>query len=282
MNDVQSIILNIYMTVAGILNEHNIPYYANGGTCLGAIRHNGFIPWDDDIDITVRIEDYSKAIETLREELPPEYTVRFFDSNSYYANVFFKVVDERTTCIEEIEYKYPEAYKGCFIDVMPLSGMPNNTIARNVFCKRINIYRILSEMRVFGTEALDLKWKRIVYPFIKHVINSYSSNYFCKKWLKMLEKYPFENCYYTGYVWWYDVARLVYTKDVFGTPVPIRFENTEIYCPEKWDLLLKQQFGDYMSLPPKDKQRPMHVGTLDLEHSYHDYVLGKYPLHTEK
>jgi len=281
MNDIQSIILNIYRTVADIFKEHNIPYYANGGTCLGAVRHEGFIPWDDDIDITIKIEDYCDAIKILRKELPPEYSVRYFDSNNYYANVFFKVIDERTTCIEEIEYKYKDAYKGCFIDVMPISGMPDKYWERFLFCKRINVYRILSEMRIYGADSLDLRWKKILYPFLRLVFCIIPPNYFCRKWLALLKKYPFEKCKYTGYVWWFDVARLVFKKEVFGTPTPLKFESTVMYCPEKWDELLTQQFGDYMTLPPIEKQKPMHIGTVDLEHSYHDYALSKYPLHME-
>ena len=281
MNSQQKTIYGIFLKVADILKNNDIDYYANGGTCLGAIRHNGFIPWDDDIDITIKIEDYLKAIEILRRELPNEYSVRFFDSNNHYANVFFKVIDERTTCIEEVDYKYKDAYKGCFIDVMPISGMPDNFLKRFLFCKKINVYRILSEMRIYGTDALDLKWKKVLYPVLKPAFHFVPPNYYCRKWLEMLKKYPFEKCNYTGYVWWFDVARLVYKKEVFGTPTPIKFEGTEMYCPEKWDDLLKQQFGDYMTLPPEDKRQPMHVGTLDLEHSYHEYASGKYPLHTE-
>ena len=94
----------------------------------------------------------------------------------------------------------------------------------------------------------------------------------------MLKRYPFKDCNYTGYVWWFDVLRLVYKKEVFGQPTPYPFEDTIIYCPQDADALLKQQFGDYMKLPPAEKRIPLHRGTLDLEHSYHDYQEGKYPL----
>lgn len=282
MNDVQKVIFNIFLDVSKVLTDNNIDYYANGGTCLGAVRHHGFIPWDDDIDITIKIEDYDKAKEHLAKELPDYYSIRHFDSNDHYANVFFKVVDERTTCIEKIDYKHKDAYKGCFVDVMPLSGMPEGKLKRDLFCKKINALRILSEMRIYGKDALDLKWKTMIYPLLRPIFRCVPPNHYCRKWLDLLKKYPFEKCKYTGYVWWFDVARLVYKKEVFGTPTPLKFESTIICCPEKWDELLKQQFGDYMSLPPKDKQQPMHVGTLDLEHSYHEYAMGKYPLYVEK
>ena len=281
MNDIQKIIFNIFVDVSKILSENSIDYYANGGTCLGAVRHKGFIPWDDDIDIAVKVEDYAKAKQLLAEKLPPYYSIRHFDNNDHYANVFFKVVDERTTCIEKIDYKYPDAYKGCFVDVMPISGMPNGKLGREVFCRKINIYRILSEMRVYGESALDLNWKEKVFPLLKPILQRKPSNYFCGKWFDLISKYPFETSAYTGYVWWFDVKRLTYKKDVFGKPTPLEFETTIMQCPEKWDELLTQQFGDYMEFPPIEKQLPMHSGTIDLEHSYHDYALGKYPLHED-
>jgi len=282
MNDVQKVIFNTFLEVSKVLSENNIVYYANGGTCLGAVRHKGFIPWDDDIDITIKIEDYDKARDLLAKELPDYYSIRSFDSNKHYANVFFKVVDERTTCIERIDYKYKDAYKGCFIDIMPISGMPDGKARRDWFCKKINILRILGEMRIYGADVLDRGWKKILYPFLKPIFVCVPPDYFCRKWLDLLKKYPFEKCNYTGYVWWFDVARLVYKREVFGKPTPLPFESAVMYCPEKWDELLKQQFGDYMTLPPEDKRKPMHVGTLDLKHSYHDYASGKYPLHTER
>ena len=278
MNDIQKVIYDIFVEVSNILKNNNIEYYANGGTCLGAIRHNGFIPWDDDIDITVKIEDFEHVKYLLKRELPPYYSIRNFDNNEHYANVFFKVVDERTTCIEKIDYEYKDAYKGCFIDVMPISGMPDGLLRRKLFCKKINYFRILSEMRIYGEAALDLKWKKVIYFAIKKYINRKPSNYYCTKWYEMLKKYPFCVCKYTGYVWWFDVLRLTYAKEVFGEPVPIKFEDTVMFCPEKWDILLSKQFGNYMEMPPVENQSPTHVGTIDLEHSYHDYQNGKYRL----
>ena len=278
MNDIQRTIFNIFVDVSRVLSENSIEYYANGGTCLGAVRHKGFIPWDDDIDITVKVEDYERAKQILIESLPSYYTIRHYDNNKHYANVFFKVIDERTTCIERIDYKYPDAYKGCFVDVMPISGMPDGKRKRERFCNKINFYRILSEMRVYGEDALDLSWKKRLYPFIKPFIQSKPSDYFCRKWFDLISKYPFETSTYTGYVWWFDVKRLTYKKDVFGTPTPLEFEDAVMNCPEKWDELLKQQFGNYMEFPPIEKRQPMHSGTVDLEHSYHDYAEGILPL----
>ena len=243
MNDVQKVIYNIFLDISGVLKEHNIDYYANGGTCLGAVRHKGFIPWDDDIDIAVPIEQFDYAMKVLNDELPSYYSVRFIDHNDHYGNMFVKVIDERTTCIERSEYKYPEAFKGVFVDVMPLSGMPDNAIRRHLFCRMINVLRILNDIRRSDIDEMDLEWKRKLYPLIRRFDSHIPISYFAHKWYEMLKRYPFKDCNYTGYVWWFDVLRLVYKKEVFA-----------------------------------EKRIPLHRGTLDLEHSYHDYQEGKYPL----
>jgi lipopolysaccharide cholinephosphotransferase len=281
MTEIQKVIYNIYLEVAKILKGNNIDYYANGGTCLGAVRHNGFIPWDDDLDIAVPIEQFDYMIDVLNEELPSYYSVRFIEHNDHYGNIFVKVIDERTTCIERVEYKYPDAFKGVFIDIMPLSGMPDNDIKRHFFCRMINVLRILNDIRRFDIDAMDLEWKRKLHPIIRRFDKQIPASYFANKWYELLKKYPFEVCNYTGYVWWYDVLRLVYRKEVFGQPTPYPFEDTIMYCPQDADALLKQQFGDYMKLPPVEKRIPLHRGVLDLDHSYHDYQEGKYLLYCD-
>lgn len=278
MTDIQKVIYNIFLEVKAICEKHNIDYYAQGGTCLGAIRHQGFIPWDDDLDLAVPVEQFDYLIEMLKKELPPYYSVRFIEHNDHYGNMFVKIIDERTTCIERLEYKYPEAFKGVFVDIMPLSGMPDNAVKRHLFCRMINVWRILNDIRRFDVDAMDLEWKKIIHPMIRRFDNIIPASFFARKWYKMLKKYPFKDCNYTGYVWWFDVLRLVYKKEVFGVPTPRLFEDTVILCPQDPESLLRQQFGDYMKLPPIEKRIPLHKGTLDLKHSYHDYQTGKYLL----
>ena len=282
MTEVQRIILDIFKSVDLICRNNHINYYAIGGTCLGALRHQGFIPWDDDLDIGVPIEQFDYLIELLQKELPEYYSVRFIDHNDQYGNMFVKVIDERTTCIEKLEYKYPKAFKGVFVDIMPLSGMPDNKLARYIFCKKINIYRVLNDIRRFDIDAMDMDWKKKIYPLVRFFDRLIPIGFFAHRWYRMLKRYPFNKCKYTGYVWWFDVLRLVYRKEVFGTPTSYPFESVEMLCPQDADAMMRQQFGNYMELPPVEKRVPCHVGTLDLNHSYHEYQKGELALNMEE
>ena len=278
MNDIQKTIIDIFKVTSRIAEEHHISYYAIGGTCLGAVRHQGFIPWDDDIDIAVPIEDYECFLEILEKELPDYYTVRSIGFSDHYANVFAKVIDERTTMIEKREYAHPDSYKGVFLDIMPISGVPSGFLMRKLFCRKINIFRILNDIRRFDSKELDLTWKKKIWPAVRAFDGIIPVDFFANKWFALLKRYPFENCEYTGYVCGYEILRLIYPKYVFGEPTPLKFEDTVMYCPAQWDQLLTKQFGDYMLPPPKEKQKPIHEGTIDLNHSYHDYQNGLYQL----
>lgn len=279
MNKVQKVIFNIFLQIAEVLNSANIDYYAVGGTCLGAVRHKGFIPWDDDIDIAIKIEDFDRALELLAKTLPDYYSVRFFPGHSHYTIMHAKVIDERTTFIEESEYKYKDAYKGCFVDIMPLSGVPNGYISRKLFCKRISAYRIFNQIRRLDWDTIDTKAKKIIHPLFRKFDWLIPEDYYSRKWYNLLRKHPFNESDYVGYVWWWELERLIYKREVFGKPTPYKFEESTISCPEDAEALLKQQFNNYMMIPPKEKQYGHYVGTVDLEHSYHEYVEGKHPLH---
>ena len=123
MNELQSEILSIYKEINKVCKRNNIDCIAVAGTCLGAVRHQGFIPWDDDLDIGVAIEDYDRLLSLLRKELPPHLKV-ITPSDVKHMHLFFsKVTNINTTCIEENVKPFPDRYMGVFVDLFPLFGI---------------------------------------------------------------------------------------------------------------------------------------------------------------
>ena len=112
MTETQKVILSIFKEISGICARHNIPYFAIGGTCIGAVRHQGFIPWDDDLDIAVPIEHFDFLLDCLRKEIPSDLYVIDSHDHMHYHYVWAKVCDKNTTFIEKSEYRYKDAYKG--------------------------------------------------------------------------------------------------------------------------------------------------------------------------
>ena len=139
MTELQTKILDIYKKVSVICIRNNIDFFAIGGTCIGAIRHRGFIPWDDDLDIAVPIEQYDKFKECMREELPTNLYLYDCDTVKEYRQLFCKVCDRNTTFIEETEKPYKKAYKGVFVDIMPISGVPSNKEEKDKFIYKLKI-----------------------------------------------------------------------------------------------------------------------------------------------
>lgn len=135
MTDTQKVILSIFKEIKQICERHNIKYYAIGGTCIGAVRHKGFIPWDDDIDIAIPIEQYFIFLDYARKELPDYLYVLSPKDTVHYPNGFSKICDNRTMFIMRSSLKYPDSYKE-FLLMLCLSQVYQKGIYKNIFFVR--------------------------------------------------------------------------------------------------------------------------------------------------
>lgn len=276
MNDLQQCILNIYKEVKKICEKYNIKYFAIGGTCIGAVRHKGFIPWDDDLDIAIPIEQIDNFIEKAKSELPEYLEILTGENNSCYILPFFKIIDKRTTFIEDAEKNNTQRYKGVFIDVMPISGIPINSKCKinKMFLFKRKLYAVFNQIKKLKmSESITLK-RKIVKIALNIVDNCFSNDYFFKKYIKLLKKYPLELSNETGYVWSNNIYWLHFPTSYFSETIELQFEDTVMNCPIGYHEYLTKQFGNYMQKPPVHK-RQTHPGFIDLKCSYKEYQ--KYP-----
>lgn len=128
MSEVQKYMLNILKELVSIFDEHDIKYYMIGGTLLGAIRHKGYIPWDDDIDLAIPRDDYDRFLEIANDILPNSLTLRTYDDESYHHYYFARIVDTRYKILRMGSVK--EREEELWIDLFPLDGLPRNTVKR--------------------------------------------------------------------------------------------------------------------------------------------------------
>lgn len=276
MTEVQEVILSIYKVVANICDNNNIPYYAIGGTCIGAIRHKGFIPWDDDLDIAIPIEHWDKFISLMQMNLPEEYSILTCDSERFYHYPFAKICNKNTTFIERFQYNIPKSYKGIYIDIMPMSGFPENDIRREKFIRELSFLVRCNKKRRFPKHTFGSLNGFLSCVLFMTIGKIFPFNYFSKKYFKLLKSYPFSDSKYTGYSWcpeW--LPRLIFDKNLFSNGIYVPFEDTRIRVPENYHAYLSQQFGDYMTIPPEER-RETHDGFIDLNKPYTYYV--KHPL----
>lgn len=275
MTLLQEKILEIYKAIAQICKENDISFYAIGGTCIGAIRHKGFVPWDDDLDIAVPIEQFDKFKTCMKTYLPPNFYLYDPDEKKEYRYIFCKVCNRDTAFVEESEKQYPQAYKGIFVDVMPISGVPSRSEEKAAFVQKILQYYKLNFIYRFPLKEMESFKQKAVWLFL-HVIHFHKSfSLYSDRWMDMLRKQPFKTAECVGYVWNTKIKRLVFPKSFFSDYVEMPFEDTTIRCPVNYDGYLTQQFGDYMTFPPEDQREQHHPYIVDLEHSYQEYIDGR-------
>lgn len=260
--------LNILKIVTAFLDENKIRYYINYGTMIGAVRHGGFIPWDDDIDICVPRPDYEKLLSISAKMSGPIKFTEYRLGNSL--SQILQAVDESVIVrtrpfpgAEEIDSRY------AWIDIFPIDGMPSNRIMRRIHGERIFFRRFLWGLTVNKVATkTDLvkdssfKIKRIIY---KLAIPSLLNRDKCLENLnRLLLKVPYEKASYV-----INSASPYKMKDVVPKAwvenyVPIRFEDGIFNGPEGFDAFLKHIYGDYMTPPPEDSESRNHHNLVEV------------------
>ncbi len=271
MTLVQERILDIYKEIKKICDKNGIEFFSIGGTTLGAIRHKGFIPWDDDIDIAVKIEDFDRFVELCKTLMPNWIEVFVPGETSHWGLPFIKIMDNRTMFTCSAEIPYPDCYTGVFVDVMILHGMPKYFKPLNSYIKELG-FLVRAQEVVKHHRIPNAPLPHILLWFITRPVAWFFSNdYYWRKFLSFLRKQPIHNSRYVA-----DTGGMfIFPQSWFVTSVEMPFEDTIMNVPIGWDGYLKMVYGEYMNLPPENKRDGGHLdkgGILDLERSYKEYV----------
>lgn len=229
--------VEILKEVDKICRRHNIPYYLEGGTLLGAIRHHGFIPWDDDLDISVLKKDFPRLKKALQNELPENliYQDRWTDFNCPI--IFAKVRDKHSLFEESDSRRVKE--RGIFIDIFPNEKIPSMWWKRKVDYPYGHCIRGIHNY----SDTKDKILSYIVFPFAWTIVQlTRFVNLFIPS-----DKIAF----IYGWIVTYNNYSI---KDVFPvTYVP--FEDMQAPVPHNYDAVLTRLFGDYMQIPPEEKRK---------------------------
>lgn len=243
--------LEILLKVDEICRKNNIKYFLVGGTLLGAVRHKGFIPWDDDLDIAMPREDYNKFVELSNAELGNLYHFQCLENDKDYWLLFGKVRKSGTIFAEE-RLKNIQTNKGIFIDVFPLDdgNDPDDTLQsiRIKMARKIQ-YVMYYRRGVFaGDVTLQIK-----------VVSTLSKLLSINSWMKISQKIVARTNINAKY--YYNVGSNYYfkkqtiLKEKYYPLKEMEFEGHSFFVPNDYDFVLKQIFGpDYMELPAKEKR----------------------------
>lgn len=255
MNHLQNVLLDILSDIDALMKENNVKYFLDGGTALGAIRHKGFIPWDDDVDIVVLPEDKEKFDNVCHNKLDKiKYT--FVEAHKDWPFLMSKI-KLNGTHIEEKD-AYPEDNQGIYIDVFYFDYARSSKLGQywQYLCGRLFTAMLLT-YKPYNTNSL-----------IKKVALKMGYCFRCRPFKNWLHKQVRNQskCDTLSEVW--DRTRSNWTKyfipkEYFNEMVLVDFEGKKFPVCKDYDLYLKQLYGDYMKLPPEEKRVGLHILNVD-------------------
>lgn len=244
----KQLMLQILIYVDKICKENNLVYWIAYGTLLGAIRHKGFIPWDDDVDVLMPREDYEKFIQIVNKK-NGKYKALHINNNKQYNYPFAKLINTETFCIEERNVLIDEL--GTFCDLFPMDGLGDDLEEAKIHAEDIRkcsrrVWQLYTvTFHDFGFKGMLLKMigKRKLY---KHM-------------LKKCQEYSFEESKYVASPVSGEQEVLIYDKDIFCESVKVEFEKHQFNTLKNYDTFLKFNYGEYMELPPAEKRTGDHL-----------------------
>ena len=266
LKDIQKVSLEILKDVHNFCIEHNIKYTLFSGTLLGAVRHQGFIPWDDDLDIAFARPEYEKFIHSYKSKKGYKLFAREIQGDEVFI-AYARICEMEKTYVDDSSYPWTNnEKKGVWIDVFPLDGAESD-YAKAV--KRTN--RIYAKWKF--SQHLRY-WRQPFYKrkgILKKIMGFLGKPFVwcCRnvwdKHISMCKEIPFEKAdYYSNFSWAGFKMREYYKTSAFSDYVLLPFEDSRFYAMQDYDGALRAKYGDYMKLPPVEKRIPRH-------NNYHYY-----------
>lgn len=254
--------LNLARIFSDFCEKNGLRYYMVGGTMLGAVRHKGFIPWDDDMDFGMPRPDYERMLVLIRDQLPEGISFLNYKQNPEYNRYFSRIVDTRVTVVNASNTK--TIRENAWIDIFPFDGMPANALWQKQIFWRLTFWRFLYSASCFD-ELVNLNRPgrqlsvRAAIKFLQ--ATRFGRKFNTKKLMGILErklmKHPYdESPYMVSFVGAYMMREIV-DKRLLGEGTKYPFEDIQLIGPVEYDEFLRHFYGDYMT-PPSDADKDKH------------------------
>ena len=252
-DELKKIQIGILDYVTKYCKENKIKFWLDSGTLLGAIRHKGYIPWDDDIDIGMLREDYDKFLYNFNKTADERYRCYSIENNENFLYPHAKVLDTSTILYE------PDINGNKLsvnIDIFIYDNAPEKPKTADKMYNKRDLYIRLNNIKQFKNSEKNVG-KAIIKKIIALPLIVFPKNYFVKKTIENSRKYVNENTTKVGNFCAY--TRILCNKDIFASFVDVDFEGKKYPAPIGYDKWLSAFYGDYMQLPPKEKQVSHHT-----------------------
>lgn len=257
MDEIHAVTLDVLKKIDELTTELGMPYYMAYGSLIGVVRHQGFIPWDDDLDIMMRRADYEKFLDyciSHEEELYP-YRLLSIRNNENYPHMIARLCNVEYPIVVNNEIP---CGMGVFVDIYPLDGVGNDLEQLKPVIKRS---RRLIDMMFWATRQnfeRPKKWYRTPDKFVKYCYAKCRGKKYLQSELEKIgSMYPYEASKYIGVITW-GTDMEMYPKEYFETSERLSFEDMEVMVPGEYKKILEQIYGNYMELPPVEKRCAQH------------------------
>ena len=249
INELKQIQLYIMDFIHDICEKNEIKYWLEFGSLIGAVRHKGYIPWDDDIDIGMLREDYIKFC-TVCKDPDNRYVLHNVDNDNHYNFLFGKVYDTRT-----VEKDGNAMEETCVnVDIFVFDDIPGDKIQQKKMFNKRDYYRKLNNIQTKDFHKKNII-KTMVAAILKGILNIWPKNYFLKKFQTKMMKNNGKEIYAANLCGY---SRYIFEKADVEKTLLVPFEDRKYRIPEGYDRMLTTCFGNYMKLPPEDKRVPAH------------------------
>lgn len=256
MKQFQNILLDMFKKFHQMCKKNNIRYYMVGGTLLGAVRHKGFIPWDDDIDIAIPRPDYERLIDNSEKWLPDNMILKSYKKFPEHIFPYVKILNKDTPIVNIIDDNYSK--EGVIVrfhfDVYPIDGLGNKFRKAKVIA---SIVSFIKRIVVLNQEKRCIS-KNPVKRLVKKCIGKFDLYRLFSLLDIVMQNEKFEDSLLVTRWRNLNSVKNIVKKEVYGTPVLYRFEDTEFYGLEKAEEYLECVYGDYMKIPEVKMQIPTH------------------------
>lgn len=239
-----------------ICQKYQIKYIIAYGTLIGAIRHEGFIPWDDDVDVCMLRPDFNRFKEVCKTELGNDFFYQDNDTDPEYYYLIDKIRLNGTVFRENFVSKY-NIHHGIYIDIFPVDFIPNNKLLMNIQYYQFHFFRTGLMAKYLDLKARTGK-KRILMSMLGVLYRPFNLNFLYRNAIKVATKYnDLESAKVCSFFSPYK-KRDIFEKNIFETVIRHIFEKIEVNIPKKYDVYLSKLYGQYMELPPISERITRH------------------------
>ncbi|MBR5134374.1 MAG: LicD family protein [Clostridia bacterium] len=261
----QQVLLELVEEIDRICQKHDIPYILFAGSSLGAVRHQGFIPWDDDVDLAMLRKDYERFLEVAPKEIDPEKYYVQAEYSDHWPMYYTKFRKNNTACIEKHHPKDKKVHQGIYVDICPCDNAKDNAFLRKMqfYASRVVIAKSMAK-KGYETDSVAKKIIMVLshlFPnrlFHRIAVNRKDVN------SKMVHSF-------FGGTSRYEKGQ--YPREWLTERVMMPFAHLTVPVSAHYDEMLTTQYGDYMRIPSEEERKcKVHAVLVDTEHSYEKYI----------